>query len=235
MLFRSDGRWVLIKERRSHDGGYINIYTDITAIKQRELELERLLSEHMMLAAATQQSSAGVVVVDVQSGEGVYPIIYVNPAFERITGYSSADVCGKDWRLFAQMAATSDDVREKIRDAFNTRQTTQIDVVNHRKNGEKFWNSLAISPVFDERGILRFYVGVLTDITDRVQISDMLEERTRMLGEAEHLAHLGHWRWDIPLDRMWRSEEVYLIRGMTPDEAPGDFREIGRASCRETV
>ncbi len=219
-----DGRWVLIKERRSHDGGFINIYTDITTLKQRELELERLLSEHIMLAAATQQSSAGVVVVDVQSADEKYPIIYVNPAFERITGYTSTDVRGKDWRLLVEMTGTSDDAYQKIRAAFQARKSEQIDVVNHRKNGEKFWNSFSISPVFDERGALRFYVGVLTDISDRVRIRDMLEERTQMLGEAEHLAHLGHWRWDIQADKLWRSEEIYLIRGMSPNDAPGDFR-----------
>ncbi|MGA9853189.1 MAG: EAL domain-containing protein [Gammaproteobacteria bacterium] len=219
----SNGRWVLIKERRSHDGGYIDIYTDITALKQRELDLERLLSEHIMLAAATQQSSAGVVVVDVHSTDA-YPIVYVNPAFERITGFSAADVRGRDWRIFAQMAATQDEVRQKIRAAFQAHESTQIDSVNQRKNGEKFWNSLAISPVFDERAALRFYVGVVTDISDRVRIRDMLEERTQMLGEAEHLAHLGHWRWDIKADKLWRSEEVYRIRGMTPKDAPGDFR-----------
>ncbi len=219
-----DGRWVLIKERRSHDGGFINIYTDITTLKQRELELERLLSEHIMLAAATQQSSAGVVVVDAQSAEGKYPIIYVNPAFERITGYTSADVRDKDWRLFAEMTVTSDDARQRIRAAFQAHESEQIDIVNYRKSGEKFWNSFSISPVFDEHGVLRFYVGVLTDISERVHIRDMLEERTQMLGEAEHLAHLGHWRWDIRADRLWRSEEIYLIRGMSPNDAPGDFR-----------
>jgi len=220
----SDGRWVLIKERRSHDGGYINIYTDITAIKQRELALEKLLSEHIMLAAATQQSSAGVVVVDVQSTDENYPIIYVNPAFERITGFAAEDVSGRDWRLLAEVSGTNTEAREQIRDAFRKRQPTQIDAVNRRKNGEKFWNSLSISPVFDERGTLRFYMCVFTDISERVQIRDMLEEHTRMLAEAEHLAHLGHWRWDINADKLWRSEEIFRIRGMTLNDAPVDFR-----------
>ncbi|MGB9429887.1 MAG: EAL domain-containing protein [Gammaproteobacteria bacterium] len=219
----ADGRWVLIKDRRSRDGGYINIYTDITNLKRREQDLEKLLSEHIMLAAATWQSSAGVVVVDVRTAD-VYPIIYVNPAFERITGYTSAEVCGKDWRKFAELAATSEDARVKIRAAFQARESIQIDTVNVRKHGGKFWNSLAISPVLDERGNLRFYVGVVTDISDRVQIRDMLEERSQMLAEAEHLAHLGHWRWDIQTDKIWRSDEIYRIRGMTPDDAPGDFR-----------
>lgn len=219
-----DGRWVLIKERRSHDGGCISLYTDITVLKEREHVLEKLVSEHTMLAAATHQSTVGVLVLDVQSIDASYPIIYANPAFERITGYRSEDICGMDWKVFAEKTATPDDVCRQILDAIHRHESTQVDTINRQQGGEKFWNSFAIGPVFDESGTLRFYVGVLTDISERVRIRDVLEERTRMLGEAEHIAHLGHWRWVIQQDSLWRSEEIYLIRGMIPDAAPGDFR-----------
>ncbi|MGH8372079.1 MAG: EAL domain-containing protein [Gammaproteobacteria bacterium] len=219
----SDGRWVLIKERRARGGGYISLYTDITALKKRELELQRVLSEHIMLGAAVQQSSAGVVVVDTQISDDHYPIIYVNPAFERITGFSAAEVQGRDWRLLADLAVTSDETRQHIRTVFKSNESGQIDIVNHRKDGEKFWSSLSISPVLDEEGKSKFYVGVLTDITERVRIRDVLEERTRMLDEAEHLAHLGHWRWDIGSDKLWWSEEIYQIRGLDPRKLDPDF------------
>lgn len=218
-----DGRWVLIKERRARGGGYISLYTDITALKKRELELQRLLSEHVMLGAAVQQSSAGVLIVDTQLPGDHYPIIYVNPAFERITGFSAADVQGRDWRLLADLAVTSDDIRQHLRTIFKSRQSGQIDIVNQRKDGEKFWSSLSISPVLDENGESKFYVGVLTDITERVRIRDVLEERTRMLDEAEHLAHLGHWRWDIGTNKLWWSEEIYQIRGLDPRNMDPDF------------
>ncbi|HET7649750.1 MAG TPA: EAL domain-containing protein [Gammaproteobacteria bacterium] len=218
-----DGRWVLIKERRARGGGYISIYTDITALKQRELELQRLLAEHTMLGAAVQQSSAGVIVVNTRTSDDRYPIIYVNPAFEKITGFSAADVLGHDWREIANLAVTSDEVRRQIRTMFQSNGSGQIDIVNQRKNGEKFWSSLSISPVLDEKQELQVYVGVLTDITERVRIRDMLEERTRMLDEAEHLAHLGHWRWDIASDKLWWSEEIYQIRGLDPNNVDPDF------------
>ncbi|MGH8370956.1 MAG: PAS domain-containing protein, partial [Gammaproteobacteria bacterium] len=218
-----DGRWVLIKERRARDGGYISLYTDITTLKQRELELERLLSEHIMLGAAVQQSSAGVIVVDTQRSDEDYPIIYVNPAFDKITGFAAADVMGRDWRLIADLAVTTGEARQRIRAAFKSQQSVQIDIVNHRKDGEKFWSSLSISPVLDEQGKSKFYVGVLTDITERVRIGDILEERTSMLDEAEHLAHLGHWRWDISSDKLWWSEEIYRIRGLDPHNVDPDF------------
>ncbi|HET7922551.1 MAG TPA: EAL domain-containing protein, partial [Gammaproteobacteria bacterium] len=218
-----DGRWVLIKERRARNGGYISIYTDITALKQRELELQRLLSEQVMLGAAVSQSSAGVIVVDTQAPGNHYPIIYVNPAFEQITGFSSEDVRGRDWRVIAELAASTAEAREQIRAAFKVRGSTRIDVVNQRKSGEKFWGSLSVSPVLDEAGHLKFYVGVLTDISEQVRIREVLEERTHMLDEAERLAHLGHWRWDIGTDKLWWSDEIYRIRGLDPNKVNPDF------------
>lgn len=220
----ADGRWLLIKERRSHDGGYINIYTDITALKARALELEKLVSERTMLSAATQQSISGVLVIDVRAGKDHYPVVYVNPAFEHITGFSSAETCGHDWREFAEQADTTPAVREQIRTAFQQRTPLSLETVSRRKNGGQYWISLSVSPVFDEQGELRFYMGILADISDRVRISAALEEHARMLNEAEQLSHLGHWRWDIQADRLWRSQENYRIRGMRPEDAPQDFR-----------
>jgi diguanylate cyclase (GGDEF)-like protein/PAS domain S-box-containing protein len=215
-----DGRWVLIKERRSSDGGYINLYTDVTELKQRELELEKLLAEHIMLGAAVSQSPAGVMVA--QATAAGHLITYTNPAFERITGYSFEDVRGRDW-TFLKGAETSQVTCDQIMEALRERKSIQREIINYRKDGSKFWDDLSISPVLDEQGEFKFFVGVLTDISERVRTRDMLEERTVMLGEAERLAHLGHWRWDIVTNKLWWSDEVYRIRGLDPKKVDPDF------------
>ena len=217
-----DGRWVLIKERRSSDGGYINLYTDITELKQRELELERLLAEHTMLAAAVSQSTSGVLVTSAEPTGDVYPIIYVNPAFERITGYSFADVRGRDCR-FLEEAEGSGKTGSAIHHAMEQRKPVQVEIANFRRDGARFWGELSMSPVNDEHGKLKFFVGLLTDISERVRTRDMLEERTQRLAEAERLAHLGHWRWDIASNKLWWSDEVYRIRGLDPKKLDPDF------------
>ncbi|HEY1992265.1 MAG TPA: EAL domain-containing protein, partial [Gammaproteobacteria bacterium] len=217
-----DGRWVLIKERRSSDGGYINVYTDITALKRRELELERLLSGHTMLAAAVSQSTSGVLVTSAEPQGDVYPIIYVNPAFERITGYSFEDVRGRDCR-FLEETDNSADTRETIHAAMRERKPVQVEITNFRKDGAPLWADLSMSPVYDDQRQLRFFVGLLTDTSERVRTREMLEERTAMLAEAEHLAHLGHWRWDVSSDRLSWSDEIYRIRGLDPRRVDPDF------------
>src|SRR5580698_2734285 len=217
-----DGRWVLIKERRSSDGGYVNLYTDITTLKQRELELERLLSEHIMLGAAVNQSTSGVLVSSAEQQGDVYPIIYVNPAFERITGYTFAEVRGRDCR-FLEETDTSSVTRETIHRAMDERKPVQVEIINFRKDGERFWSELSMSPVYDEHHQLKFFVGLLTDIGDRVRTRDMLEEQAGMLAEAERLAHLGHWRWDTVTNKLSWSEEIYRIRGLDPSKLDPDF------------
>ena len=217
-----DGRWVLIKERRSRDGGYIDLYTDITTLKQRELELEKLLSEHIMLAAAVTQSTSGVLVTSAEPEGDVYPIIYVNPAFERITGYSFAEVRGRDCR-FLEETDTSSATRHAIHRAMDERKPVQVEIANFRKDGARFWGELSMSPVYDEHGQLKFFVGLLTDIGERVRTRDILEEQASMLAEAERLAHLGHWRWDILTGKLSWSEEIYRIRGLDPAKIDPDF------------
>ena len=215
-----DGRWVLIKERRSSDGGYITVYTDITGIKQRELELERLLAGHTMLAAAVSQSPAGVMVAEA-AAEG-HLITYINPAFTDITGYSFEEVHGRDWTLL-KGPETSQETCNQVNEALRQRRSIHTEIINYRKDGTKFWDDLSISPVLDEQGQLRYFVGVLTDITERVRTRDILEERTNMLAEAEHLAHLGHWRWDLTSDQLSWSDEIYRIRGLDPRNVHPDF------------
>ncbi|HET7176768.1 MAG TPA: EAL domain-containing protein [Gammaproteobacteria bacterium] len=217
-----DGRWVLIKERHTREGGYVTLYNDITALKQRELELERLLSEHTMLAAAVTQSTSGVLVTSAEPEGDVYPIIYVNPAFERITGYSFADVRGRDCR-FLEETDDSVETRESIHVAMHERRAMQVEIANFRKDGARFWSELSMSPVFDEQGQLKFFVGLLTDISERVRTRDVLQEQAVMLGDAERLAHLGHWRWDIISNKLWWSDEIYRIRGLDPKKVDPDF------------
>src|SRR5215469_1577848 len=217
-----DGRWVLIKERRSSDGGYISLYSDITRLKQRELELQKLVSEHTMLAAAVNQSTSGVLVSAAEPDGDVYPIIYANPAFERITAYSFEDVRGKDCRILEE-TDESEETREKIHRAMAERKPVQVEIHNFRKDGAPFWCELSMSPVLDEAGKLRFFVSLITDISERVKTRDILEERTVMLADAERLAHLGHWRWDIVSNKLWWSDEVYRIRGLDPKRIDPDF------------
>jgi PAS domain S-box-containing protein len=111
------------------------------------------------------------------------PLIWVNPSFTRITGYEYGEAVGRNCR-FLQGPATAPEALAEIRAALAEQRTLTTTLLNHRKDGTAFWNHLSISPVFDGHGELVSFVGVQTDVTERVRVE---HEREAALA-AERLA-----------------------------------------------
>jgi PAS domain S-box-containing protein len=97
------------------------------------------------------------------------PLVWVNPAFERMTGYEASEIVGRNCR-FLQGPATDPAAVDDIRAAIVDRRTITTTLLNYRKDGTAFWNQLSISPVFDGSGALVSFVGVQTDVTERVRV-----------------------------------------------------------------
>ncbi len=97
------------------------------------------------------------------------PLVWVNPSFTRITGYSYEESVGRNCR-FLQGPSTDPAVVARIRAALEAREGITVTLLNHRRDGTAFWNQLAVSPVFDGDGELVSFVGVQTDVTERVRV-----------------------------------------------------------------
>ena len=128
--------------------------------------------------AAIESASTGVVLSDAsQPGE---PLVYANPAFEQLSGYSRAEILGKNCR-FLQGPETSPDAVEAIGSAVEHRRSVTIRLLNYRKNRETFWNELTISPVTTaDRGFLGF-VGIQKDVTEEVKAQQQLMNKIEVL------------------------------------------------------
>ncbi len=92
------------------------------------------------------------------------PMVAVNPAFTRVTGYTSEEAVGRNCR-FLQGAQTDPEAAPRIRASLEAGQGCIEWIVNYRKDGKAFWNLLFISPVHDESGALRYFFGNQLDIT----------------------------------------------------------------------
>lgn len=77
---------------------------------------------------------------------------------------------------------------------------------------------------WDSAGRPQRVVGTHTDIHDYKQIEAQLRERELILNQAQHVAHLGNWSWDPENDRLWWSDELYWIVGLSNKQAPPKFR-----------
>ena len=121
---------------------------------------------------ALHATSNGLVIARCADGDN--PIEYVNPAFERISGYAASEIIGRDSRFMAS-PGLDDDERERLRAAIRAHQQVNVVFRNLRKNGEVFWNDLTITPVADGTGKVTHFIGVVNDVTALKQRTALLE------------------------------------------------------------
>jgi diguanylate cyclase (GGDEF)-like protein/PAS domain S-box-containing protein len=168
----------------------------ISIAKRRDKERQLMLSERALHAA-----SNGIVITRCVGRDSI--IEYVNPAFERIAGYSAEESLGRDPRF---MTAPEFDVHERsqVRLAVAERRPVNVVFRNRRKNGEVFWNDLRITPVRDEHGEVTHFIGILQDVTAIKERTAHLEHevnhdpltglanRTLLWDRLDHAVHLAH-------------------------------------------
>jgi PAS domain S-box-containing protein len=143
------------------------------------LNIKRGLSEPF--SAAIKASHMPMVLADPKQQDN--PIVFANDAFFALTGYSRDDVIGRNCR-FLQGKDTDKAAVNRISKAIKSGQDISVDILNYKKNGEPFWNSLYISPVLDEAGNAQYYFASQLDITERKKFE---AERSKLNQNLEML------------------------------------------------
>ena len=142
------------------------------------------------------------------------PIVFVNDAFCRLTGYPREEIVGRNCR-FLQGPDTDRDTVARLRAGVDNREPVRIDILNYRKTGETFWNRLLMAPVRDATGEVAYFFTSQVDVTlerERLaglethnaalmaEVSDRLhteEENTARLHFAAEAGRLGIWEQDL--------------------------------------
>ncbi|GAB4515457.1 MAG: hypothetical protein OHK0046_19020 [Anaerolineae bacterium] len=140
------------------------------------------------------------------------PIIYVNPAFQRITGYSWEEAVGQNCR-FLHGPDRHQPGLDVIRAALKQKTGCQVSMRNYRKDGSMFWNEIRISPIYNRDGVLTHYIGVQSDITQRKQAEDALrrsEERFRAISEL-----ISDYAYSIEVDAAGNMRTMWTVGAFT--------------------
>jgi two-component system cell cycle response regulator len=116
-------------------------------------------------------SPEGVVLVDALNPE--QPVIYVNHAFEILTGYSAAELLGRNLRRL-QGDDREQDARHRLREALGRAETCRVLLRNYRKDGTVFWNEMTVSPLLDAQGRVTHFAGYHRDAGERLRIDPKL-------------------------------------------------------------
>jgi len=150
--------------------GVIGVSRDITELKETQAALE-------LRDRAIQQVSQGILITDPNEPDG--PIIYASAGFERITGWRTDEVVGRNCR-FLQGKDTDPETVRSMREAIAEGRGCAVEVLNYRKDGTPFWNALSINPVHDAHGRVSHFVGVQSDVTERRRLEDQYRQAQKM-------------------------------------------------------
>ncbi len=120
--------------------------------------------ESYLLYQAIAATNNSIIITDATNSD--YPIIYVNPGFETMTGYSFEEVQRKNCR-FLQGSDRQQPQLEQIRHCLQKGKSCHVTLRNYRKDGSLFWNEMSLSPIRDESDKIIYYLGVQTDVTDK--------------------------------------------------------------------
>src|SRR5919107_2529684 len=129
-----------------------------------------------LLERAVTASTNSIVISDPNQPDD--PLVYVNPAFERTTGYTAEEVLGRNCRFLQDEDRDQPAVGE-LRAAVHEGRHCSVVIRNYRKDGTLFWNELSIYPVRDEEHRVTNFVGVQNDITERIRTEEILSEIRR--------------------------------------------------------
>ena len=146
------------------------------ALEEASLELRRTAGP---IFSALERSGLPMIATNPRLPDN--PIIFVNEAFCQVTGYLPEEALGRNCR-FLQRGEKDQPGLDILRHALRSSSGCVVDIVNFRKDGTRFGNRLALDPVFDGDGKLRYFIGLQTEVTA------LLDLRARLV---EHFAEKG--------------------------------------------
>ena len=136
----------------------IGAMQDITKQKEEQHQLK-------LFESVITNTSDSVMITEAEpQGEPGPRILYVNEAFTKMTGYTSAEMIGKTPRIL-QGAKSDKKELQQFGEKLRRWETSEITVINYKKNGEEFWNNISVSPVADEKGWFTHLIAIQRDVT----------------------------------------------------------------------
>lgn len=119
------------------------------------------------------EASANAIVIASATRPG-YPVEYVNPAFERMTGYSADEVLGQSLRIMHGLDKDQEGLTE-LKRILTERREGQTTLRNYHKDGQLYWTRIHIAPVRDDSGEVTHFVAAKYDITQMLRYQETLE------------------------------------------------------------
>lgn len=173
---------------------------DISENKAKELTL-------LKMQVAFEQSPNTIVITDVAGN-----IEMVNPKFEEITGYATEEVLGRNPRIL-QSGVQSLPFYQQMWTTLTEGKVWKGELCNKKKNGDLYWESATITPLFDEQGKICNYLAVKEDITQQRAARALIAQSKERYKSIIEVSNTGAWEFNVPQKQLWVSDGYLEMLG----------------------
>jgi len=198
--------------------GLRGIIMDLTERKRAE-------EERMRLIEAINQAAESIMITDTKE-----TILYVNPAFERLTGYTQEEAIGRNPRIL-KSGKHDEAFYKQMWHTLTSGETWRGEIINKTKDGTLFTEEATISPVFDNKGKIINYIGVKHDVTKQRVLEDQLRQAQKMETVGRLAGGVAH-DFNNMLNVILGSAKLVMTRDDLDDSMLKNLQQIQKAAER---
>ncbi len=151
----------------------VKIANDITAEVARRAEIE-------IISMVANETDNSVIITDAAQN-----IIYVNPGFTKMTGYTMDEVLGRNPGAVSQGPLTTPKTKEEIRAALRDKKPIYTEILNYHKDGSTYWVSLAINPIFNKQGQIEKFISIQSNVSATKERAIIASSQIEAVGRAQ--------------------------------------------------
>ena len=180
----------------------------------RDISEQIKKEEEFHLITKVVSKTKDAVVITNPSGQ----IVWVNNSFSKISEYTKEEVIGKKPGSLLQGKKTNQNTVEDIRKAVKQKEEIDVNILNYSKSGKEYWLNINISPIYDEKNQIEYFIAIERDVTKEI----IQQEEKKIADERWKIAiensNYGLWDWNILTNETYFSDAWKKTLGFNIDE-----------------
>ena len=193
---------------RDAQGRPVRIIGSMSDITARRLADETIIK----LSKGVEQSPSSIVITDLKG-----TVEFVNPKYCQLTGYSNEEAIGQNAGI-SKSGQTTKKTYEILWKTILSGNEWRGELLNKKKNGDFYWESVSISPIKNTKGEITNFIAVKEDITERKETEEKLKQLAARLELATHAGGIGVWEYDLQNNSLLWDDQMHSLYGIEKND-----------------